>query len=149
MPPPGGMHGTGRSPTMQVPPQIVFRRIDSSPAVEERVRNEIADLERFYDRIMSCRVAVERSGPAEANLFHVRVDVTVPGGEIVVVRNPPPDVPHEDLHAAIGDAFASTRRRLEDHARERRGDVKHHTPETHGSVVRLDRAAGFGFLRAT
>ena len=33
---------------------------------------------------------------------------------------------HEDMYVVIRDAFDAARRQLEDYARIRRGDVKHH-----------------------
>jgi len=36
---------------MQQPPQIAFRRMDTSPAVEARTPDEIASPERFFERI--------------------------------------------------------------------------------------------------
>jgi cold shock CspA family protein len=136
---------------MALNPQIVFRHVEPTPALEARVRAEVADLERFYERITSCRVAVERSGPhhAKGTLYHVHIDLTVPGGEIVVRHEPMERRAHEDPYVAIGEAFASARRRLEDFAREQRGDVKHHAVEAHGEVVRLEPDGDFGFLRAT
>ncbi|MBC7908715.1 MAG: HPF/RaiA family ribosome-associated protein, partial [Rhodospirillaceae bacterium] len=41
---------------MQIPLQITFHGIDHSDAAEERVREKVAKLEQFFDRITSCRV---------------------------------------------------------------------------------------------
>jgi ribosome-associated translation inhibitor RaiA len=45
---------------MRLPLQMTFRHIDASPSVEDRIREYAAELDRFFDQIMSCRVAVER-----------------------------------------------------------------------------------------
>jgi ribosome-associated translation inhibitor RaiA len=50
----------------------------------------------------------------------VKIDVSVPGQEIVVTRK------HEDAHVAVNDAFEALRRQLKDHAAQRRGEVKQH-----------------------
>jgi cold shock CspA family protein len=83
-------------------------------------------------------------------LFRVRVDLKVPGGEIVVGRDPEAHHTHEDVYVAIRDAFDATRRLLEDHVRQGRGDVKLHAVPAHGRIVRLlpDRDCGF-ILSAT
>ena len=44
---------------MQVPLQITFRHMDSSPALEARIRQRAEELEHFFDRITSCHVTVE------------------------------------------------------------------------------------------
>jgi hypothetical protein len=36
----------------------------------------------------------------------------------------------EDMYAALRDAFDAARRQLDDHAREQRGEVKHHEPRS-------------------
>ncbi len=63
----------------------------------------------------------------KGSVFHVRIDVTVPGAELVATSEPPPQHFHEDVHIALRDAFERMKRELQDHARMVRGDVKSHT----------------------
>ncbi|MGB1547306.1 MAG: HPF/RaiA family ribosome-associated protein, partial [Alphaproteobacteria bacterium] len=44
---------------METPLQISFRNMDPSEAVEANVREKAEKLERFFDRITSCRVVIE------------------------------------------------------------------------------------------
>jgi len=113
---------------MQLPLQITFRHMEPSPAVEAHIRERAEALDRFYSRIMGCRVVVEASAhrQRQGNLYHVRVDLTVPGREIVVKRDPPEHHAHEDILVAVRDAFDATRRQLEDYVRTLRGDTKAH-----------------------
>jgi ribosome-associated translation inhibitor RaiA len=62
---------------MQLPLQITFRHMDSSDAVAARIHERSEELERFFDRIVSCRVVVECQHPRrqQGNLFRVRVDL--------------------------------------------------------------------------
>jgi ribosomal subunit interface protein len=133
--------------SMQLPLQIAFRHMESSDAVAARIRERSEKLERFFDRIVSCRVVVECQHPRrqQGNLFRVRVDLKVPRGEIVVGRDPERHHAHEDVYVAIRDAFDATRRLLEDHVRQGRGDVKLHAVPDHGRIARLlpDRDCGF------
>jgi hypothetical protein len=76
----------------------------------------------------------------------VRIDLAVLGREIMVDRSGPKDHAHEDVHVAIRDAFAAVTRKLEDVAREMRGDVKIHAAPAHGKVVRLFPDDGYGFI---
>ncbi len=55
--------------------------------------------------------------------FAVRIDLKVPGGELVVTREH-----DEDLQVALRDAVDAARRQLEDYARGQRGDVESHAP---------------------
>ena len=56
--------------------------------------------------------------------FNVRIDIGVPGNEIVVNRDH-----HEDVYVALRDAFDAAKRQLEDYARITRGYIKTHEPE--------------------
>ena len=44
---------------MTLAPQITFRNMDTAPEIEAAVLKEAGGLERFFPRIMSCRVAIE------------------------------------------------------------------------------------------
>jgi ribosome-associated translation inhibitor RaiA len=116
---------------MPLPVQITFRNMDPSPAVEAHIRERADALDRLFARIIGCWVALEASGrhQRKGRLYHVRVDLAVPGREIVVSRDPRAHQAHEDVLVAVRDAFDAVRRQLEDHVRVARGDVKtHETP---------------------
>lgn len=106
---------------MDIPLQITFRHMESTPAVEEDIRRRVARLGAAHARITSCRVMVEapHHHHHQGNLFHVRLDITVPGHEVVVSREPSEHHAHEDLHVALRDAFDAARRQLEEHQRAR------------------------------
>jgi cold shock CspA family protein/ribosome-associated translation inhibitor RaiA len=121
----------------------------SSFAIEERIRKEAEKLERYHDRITACRVVVEaphrRHG--KGNLFNVRIELTVPGRPpIVVSRSPADHQAHEEPYVALRDAFDAARRRLQDIARRRRGDVKTHEAPPQGRIIKLVREHGYGFI---
>ena len=133
---------------MQLPLQITFRHMESSDAVTARIRERAGELERFFDRIISCRVVVECRHPRrqQGNLFRFRIDLKVPGREITVGRDPAAHKAHEDVYVAIRDAFDTTRRLLEDYVREARGDVKLHAVPDHGRIARLLPEQSCGFI---
>lgn len=107
---------------MEIPVQISFKDIQHSDAVEDRIREKVDALEKYYDRITSCRVVVEapHRSHQKGKLFHVRIDLTLPGEEIVVSRDPKDAKAHEDVYIAIRDAFEATRRQLKKHVRQMR-----------------------------
>src|SRR5215203_436411 len=45
---------------MQVPLEIAFHNIESSDWAENEIRSHVADLERMYERLVSCRVRVDQ-----------------------------------------------------------------------------------------
>jgi ribosomal subunit interface protein len=131
---------------MQMPVQITFRHMASSPEVEERIQERAEALERFFDRITSCRVVIECRQPRqEGNIYQARIDLSVPGREIVVGRDTKAQHAHQDVFAAIRDAFDAARRQLEDYARDRRGEAKVHSVPDHGHIARFlpERDCGF------
>ena len=80
------------------------------------------------------------------NLYHVRVDITVPGSEIVAARDQQDNPKHADVLVAIGDAFDRVERQLHEYGRRQRGDVKTHNGPEPGRVARLFPADGYGFI---
>lgn len=133
---------------MQLPLQISFRNLDRSEAIEARIRELAEKLDQFHEQIMSCRVMVEapHKHRHKGNLYHVRLDVKVPGNELVASREADLHRSHEDIYVAIRDAFDAMRRQLEDHARRRRQDVKTHDVPPHGRISELVPEQDFGRL---
>lgn len=151
---------------MKLPVQITYRNLQSSPAIEARIHEEIAKLETFYHDIVSCRVAVElpHQHHERGNAFHVCIDLSVPGAEIVVKHEPTLHkslrkieaerakknaetlAPHKDVYVALRDAFKTARRELQDYVRRHRGQIKQHEEPLPGQVSRLVPEAGYGFL---
>lgn len=128
---------------MKLPLQVVFRDFPPSDAVEAAIGEKAEKLDLFSDRITGCRVTVGfvKKHQRQGKLYSIRVDLTVPGSEIVVTRDKA-----EDIYVAIRDAFGHAKRKLEDYARHQRGDVKIHEAESHGRIVRLFGNAGYGFI---
>lgn len=44
---------------MQTPLRVTFRHLEPSAAVESRIREHVDKLERFFGRMIRCRVVVE------------------------------------------------------------------------------------------
>lgn len=131
---------------MQQPIQIAFRNLKRSPAIEAKVLERAEKLDDYCERIMSCRVVVEAQHKhrRHGNHYHVRVDVTVPGEELVANREPDEHHSYADVYVAIRDAFDAIRRQLEDYARRRRSQVKSHELPPHGRVADLYPAEDYG-----
>lgn len=106
------------------PVEVVFHGIERSDAVEQHVRDEVAKLERLHPHLTRCRVTIglPHNRQQQGKRFDVHVEVAVPGKELVVSRA----LGEENMYAALRDALDAARRQLDDHARARRGEVKHH-----------------------
>ena len=98
---------------MQIPLQITLRNIAKSEAVELAIRKRVDKLDRYHPKIVRCRVVVEIPSrhKHQGKEFVVRLDIKVPGSEIVVTHDH-----HEDLYAALHEAFHAAQRRLEANA---------------------------------
>ena len=129
---------------MQTPLQIAARDLEIDDATRRLVERYVKKLEVFYPRITSCHVMIEvpQRFPAGAPIaYNVRVDLRVPGEEIVVKRQA-----HEELETAIQNAFDAAGRRLQDYARRKRGDVKQPAELQRGTVTQLFPLEDYGFL---
>jgi ribosomal subunit interface protein len=133
---------------MQQPVRITFKEMEPSEAIETRIREYAAKLEKFYDPILHCHVVVEapHRHSNHGRLYDIRIDITVPGDEVVVSHQGPKDQAHEDVYVALRDAFRAARRQLQDVARKRRGKVKRHELPSHARVTKLYLAEDYGFL---
>jgi hypothetical protein len=114
--------------------------VEHSAPLDDLIAKESAKLEHLFDRILSCRVLIDK--PHRHHLtgapVHVRLDLALPGEELVI-NHPsearyiaPPDEgarpekvseddSHRDTQGAVRDAFRKARRRLRDYAERRAG----------------------------
>jgi cold shock CspA family protein/ribosome-associated translation inhibitor RaiA len=128
-----------------LPLQLAVHNTTLSPEAEADIRDRAARLLVYYDRIMACRVTVDvpQRRRHDGTQYNVRIDLTVPGGELVIRRRP-----HEELRTAVQLSFHAARRRLQDYARRQRGAVKSHEPHPIARVSQFYPLAGYGFLEA-
>ena len=129
---------------MKTPLQITFRGFEHSDALETHIREKAAKLDSIFEPIISCRVVVElpHQHKNQGKAFNVRIDIGVPGSEIVVNRDE-----HEDVYVALRDGFDAAKRQLEDYGQRIRRETKTHPQEHTGLVTRLFPEDGYGFIR--
>jgi ribosomal subunit interface protein len=132
---------------MQVPLTITFRNMPPSAAIEADVNEKAAKLDELFDRITSARVVIEtpHRHNRHGNLFHVHIDLRVPGRELVVSHYAAGNHAHQDVYVAIRDAFDDAKRQLQSYAREIRGRPTMHEGSPGGRVARL-HPDGYGFI---
>jgi cold shock CspA family protein len=135
---------------MQEPIEIAFQHCEPSEEIRSEINRQAQRLERFSDRITSCRVVV--SGPQtrhrHGDLFQVDIRIAMPGHKDVMVGKTHGDAPeHEHVLVAIHHAFDAAVRQIEDAARDLRGQVKIHAPpEDHGRVTKFLAGEDCGFI---
>jgi ribosome-associated translation inhibitor RaiA/cold shock CspA family protein len=131
---------------MKIPLQVTFRNMQHSAVIEASINEKAFKLDRFYDRIMSCRVVVEapQRRHHQGNLYSVRIDITVPGKELAVSRQE-----DADAYVAVRDAFDAAVRLLEEHGRQARGSVKAHAEPPTGRIIRIFPESDYGFIKTS
>ncbi len=123
---------------MNLPVKITYRHLQASQALTQLIQAEASKLDRLYDRIVGCHVLVEQEQRhiRHGAPFHVRIDIGVPGSELVIdtepsLRTTPADedavvsrrksaevaAKYKDPALAVRDAFRRAKRRLRDYAR--------------------------------
>lgn len=98
--------------------EITPRQIQLSDATAALIRKKAEKLRRFHQRINSCRVVVE-GPPGNGNFYSVRIDLTVPGGELAITQQKGENIP-----TAVRQAFDVARRRLDELARRQREELR-------------------------
>lgn len=128
---------------MPVPVHITAPNFTLPASAEKLIRKRCRRLERIHPRMVGLTVVIEgpgghhrRGGP-----FDVRIRIGVRGEDLIIDRQD-----DEDLLVAVAQAFDAARRRLEDHIRLQRRQVKRKEPRPRGKVARIFPREGYGFL---
>jgi len=115
---------------MSFPLQITFRHMPPSRFFENRIRELARRLEKFSGQITSCQVIIQQphQHSAQGSLFDVHINITIPDAVIAIHRAHAADPRHADAYVALRDAFSAARRKLQEHERARRQQVKYPAP---------------------
>lgn len=104
-----------------IPLQISYRDVPQSDALDKLIAHEAAKLERYFARIVNCRVLIERRVHRTGAPFHARIDLSLPRHEIFINQagNERADVDpsYRDPVLAVRSAFKKAKRQLQDYAR--------------------------------
>jgi cold shock CspA family protein len=136
---------------MKIPLKIAFRNMEHSDAVEDAIKKWVGKLERSSPEIISCWVTVE--APSEhkrhGGFYHTKIDIRLPGGELVINRQPDEHHSYVDAYVSIRDAFKNALRQIEDFGKRRQGQVKTHESAPHGRIKSLAPEGDHGFIETT
>jgi len=134
---------------MQVPLDISFENCEPSESIRTEIEKHAKRLEKFHDRITSCKVAIigPQTRHRKGDLFKIDIRVAMPEHKDIIVNKTHGDVPeHEHISVAIKDAFGAAQRQIEDAVREMRGQVKEHEFADHGRVSKFLAGEDSGFI---
>lgn len=139
----------GLAPTPEiVPVQTTFRHLPSSPALAARVEAETQKLLRYSRPILSCHAVIvaPHRHRQQGRHFSVHLELSLPGERLAITHEAAgvrrtaevtggtkateTEADHKDAYVVLRKAFDSARRRLQDYARRRRGEVKLHRSKT-------------------
>jgi ribosome-associated translation inhibitor RaiA len=104
---------------MTTPVEIHFHGIDKSEAIETRVREKVAKLEKHFGRMTHCRVVLEapHRSPTKPKVYQIKIEIGMPRAQPVVVSHER-EGSHagEELPLAIREAFDVALRKIDDTA---------------------------------
>lgn len=109
-----------------IPLHITCQDIRLTENLRTTLRKHVDKLETFYSRIQRCDVVI--SSPhrhhRKGKIFHIRVQLHIPGNDVHVNREPEKDGAHEDLFVALRDTFQAVERQLATHVQKWRSSSK-------------------------
>lgn len=101
---------------MTTPVEVHFHGIEKSDAIEQRVREKVAKLQKYFGRMTSCRVGIEapQRSPQKPKVYQIKIEIGMPSRQpIVVTHERVGSRANEELHLAIRDAFDAAMRKVD------------------------------------
>lgn len=139
---------------MKVPPEITYRDVEKTDAVQTLVEEKLAKLERMCDYINGCHIAIEKTNdrPRSGSPYRVRIDLTIPPNhELVADCHPSEENQYVKLDAVIRDAFSKMEtqiRKLTKQQREHEQSKDHNdATEVTALVTKVFHEDGYGFIK--
>jgi ribosome-associated translation inhibitor RaiA len=107
---------------MRTPTQITYRGLQPSDSIDHNIQRRAEHLASFRPGVSGCHVTVElpHQHHHQGNHYRVQVELSVPGGPLVVTRGDTANPAYEDVHVVIRDAFDAALRRLEERRQKAR-----------------------------
>ena len=134
------------------PLEISFRNFESTEPVKQAVEKYASKLEKHFDNIESGRVVL--SAPhrhsQQGKIFHVNIQLKVPGQKLVVSHEPENDHTHEDIYITIRDSFEAMKKELDRYVRKlnKQEELRGHVTPPRGKVIKVFLESGYGFLKS-
>ena len=98
---------------MEFPATLRTHDVTPSDHLKSLVDRRVSRLEHQFGDLVHCRIVLQRAlARRGSEAYHVRIELSVPNEDVVVVREPAPDTRHEPVDTAIREAFDLAERRL-------------------------------------
>jgi len=107
---------------MNAPVEVHFHGIQRSEAIEQRVREKVAKLEKHFERMTGCRVVLEATQRTalKPKVYCIKIEIRVPRQRpIVVCHERVGSHASEELTMALRDAFETALRKIDGMASKR------------------------------
>lgn len=140
---------------MKVLPEITYRNVDKTNAIEDLINQKIGKLEQTCGYITSCHIVVEKTHdrPRSGSPYRVRIDMTVPPSHELVAESNPSDInEYSSVNAVIRDAFNAALVQLRKLTKRQHESDKSQTHDEGASnttalVSKLFPEQDYGFLK--
>jgi ribosomal subunit interface protein len=139
---------------MKIPPEITYRGVEKTAAIEALLDEKIAKLERVCDHISSCHIAIEKDQdrPRDRSPYRVRLDITVPPShELAAESTMGHQTQYAELDTVIRDVFDKAWRQLRELSKQQqeydKGKINDGAQDTTALVTKLFPDQGYGFLK--
>jgi len=99
---------------------VVYRDIDSSPALNQTIHKKLEKLHRFSDSILRSRVVLDapHKHKHKGKLFRASIELGIKGSPLTITQD------DASVHIAVRDAFAAAERKLKKESGKKR-EVRH------------------------
>jgi len=107
---------------MNAPVEVHFHGIQKSDAIEQRVRDKVAKLEKLSGRLTSCRVVLEATqrNALKPKVYLIKIEIAIPRRRPFVVRHERiGSHASEELSLALREAFEAASRKMDGLASKR------------------------------
>lgn len=109
---------------MKLPLQISYTHVARSEAINNIIKEKAQKLDRLCPEIISCRVTITmpHKSHKRRNFFSVRIDISLPGKEVVVGKEAHNDFHNSNFYHVLKEAFDAAYRQVEDYSRIRQNN---------------------------
>jgi putative sigma-54 modulation protein len=101
---------------MNAPVEVHFHGIQKSEAIEQRVRDKVAKLEKHFGRMTSCRVVLEATqrNALKPKVYNIKIEIGVPRRRPIIVSHERiGSHASEELSMALREAFEVVLRKMD------------------------------------
>lgn len=97
---------------------VVYRDMNSSPALNDAISKKIEKLNRYTDQIVHSRVVIDipHNHKHKGKQFRASIEIDIKGSPIAVAQD------NESIHIAVRDAFNTAERKIKQLSARQRVD---------------------------